>query len=192
MHFDHSNTGARSPYYGVFLYSLAHRGTLWLLSAAQIRAWMMYLLWRSMAPSAPAWTYYTLMAALAVGTSLPWVASFAVPDVFAAVLIGCAALLLFYRESLARWERGASWSAAVGLGHLPFLARPAAAHPDGRWACHGLADEGALGLAKALRRVAGAGGVARGSPERGLWRGHQVEDRGRVPPAALPDGAGAR
>ena len=43
MHFDHSNAGARSPYYGIFLYTLAHRGTLWLLTAVQslICAWLL-------------------------------------------------------------------------------------------------------------------------------------------------------
>jgi putative flippase GtrA len=107
MHFDHSNVGARSPYYGIFFYTLAHRGTLWLLSAVQAFccAWLLFLLWRSMAPSAPAWTYYTLMAALAAGTSLPWVASFAMPDIFAAVMIAAIALILFYRSELARWEQ---------------------------------------------------------------------------------------
>ena len=107
MHFDHSNVGARSPYYGIFLYTLAHRGTLWLLATVQafICAWVLFLLWRSMAPAAPGWTYYTLMAALSAGTSLPWVASFAMPDIFAAVLVACMALLLFYRRELAKWEQ---------------------------------------------------------------------------------------
>ena len=111
MHFDHSNTGARSPYYGIFLYSLAHRGTLWLLASVQVLccAWLLRLLWRSMAPAAPEWTYYGLMAALACGTSLPWVASFAVPDIFASVLAMAAALLLFYRGHLARWELAGAW-----------------------------------------------------------------------------------
>ena len=106
MHFDHSNMGARSPYYGIFLYTVAHRGTLWLLTAVQsfACAWVLFLLWRSMAPAAPAWTYYTMMAALAAGSSLPWVASFAMPDIFAAVMIAAMALALFYRQELARWE----------------------------------------------------------------------------------------
>ena len=106
MHFDHSNAGARSPYYGIFLYTLAHRGTLWLLTGVQslICAWLLFLLWRAMAPGAPAWTYYTMMAALAAGTSLPWISSFAMPDIFAAVLIMSATLLVLYRETLKRWE----------------------------------------------------------------------------------------
>jgi putative flippase GtrA len=109
MHFDHSNTGARSPYYGIFLYSLAHRGTLWLLSAVQALAcaWLLHLLWRFMAPRAPGWTYYTLMAALALGTALPWIASFAVPDVFVAVMLMAAMLILLYRSQMAPWEMGA-------------------------------------------------------------------------------------
>ena len=111
MHFDHSNTGARSPYYGIMLYTLAHRGTLWALTAVQALAcaWLLFLLWRSMAPAAPTWTYYTLMAALSLGTSLPWVAGFAVPDIFAAVLAMAATLLWIYRGHLARWERLGAW-----------------------------------------------------------------------------------
>ena len=106
-HFDHSNVGARSPYYGIFLYTLAHRGTLWLLASVQTLAcaWMIFMLWRSMTPQAPGWTYYALMAALSLGTSLPWVSSFAMPDIFAAVLVIGAALLLFYRDELTRWEK---------------------------------------------------------------------------------------
>ncbi len=106
-HFDHSNVGARSPYYGIFLYTLAHRGTLWLLASVQALAcaWMLFLLWRSMAPAAPGWTYYALMATLSMGTSLPWVASFAMPDIFASLLVIGAALLLFYRTELTRGEK---------------------------------------------------------------------------------------
>jgi putative flippase GtrA len=107
MHFDHSNAGARSPYYGILLYTLAHRGTLWLLTAVQSLccAWLMFLLWRQIAAQAPGWTYYAMMAALALTTSLPWFASFAMPDIFAAVVIMAATLLLFYRQELSRWER---------------------------------------------------------------------------------------
>lgn len=114
-HFNHSNMGARSPYYGIFLYTLAHKGTLWLLASVQafVCAWMLFLLWRAMAPAAPAWTYYTLMAALSAGTSLPWTAAFAVPDVFAGVLALAAALLLFYRPVLARWETIGVWLTAT-------------------------------------------------------------------------------
>ena len=128
MHFDHSNAGARSPYYGIFLYSLAHRGTLWLLSAVQALccAWVLRLLWRSMAPAAPEWTYYALMAALSAGTSLPWVASFAVPDVFAGVLAVAACLLAFYRGHLRRWELVGVWllvlaSAVFHSSHILLL-----------------------------------------------------------------------
>lgn len=107
MHFDHSNAGARSPYYGILLYTLAHRGTLWSLSIVQALAcaWLMFLLWRQIAAEAPGWTYFALMAALALTTSLPWVASFAMPDIFAAVLVMAATLLLFYRRELSRWEK---------------------------------------------------------------------------------------
>jgi len=110
-HFNHSNMGARSPYYGILLYTTAHRGTLWTLTAVQALccAWLLFLLWRSLAPAAPGWTYYALMAALALGTSLPWVAGFAVPDIFAAVTAMAVALLLVWRGELERWERWGVW-----------------------------------------------------------------------------------
>lgn len=110
-HFNHSNMAARSPYYGVFLYTLAHRGTLWMMTLVQslICAWLVFLLWRSAAPAAPGWTYYALMAALAAGTSLPWIASFAVPDIFAPALAAAVALTFLYRDRLERWERTGVW-----------------------------------------------------------------------------------
>ena len=111
-HFNHSNMAARSPYYGVFLYTLAHRGTLWTLTIVQALccAWLAFLLWRSMAsPQAPGWTYYAMMAALAAGTSLPWVAGFAVPDIFAAVLAMAVTLIFLHRDQLRRWEFWGVW-----------------------------------------------------------------------------------
>ncbi|MGZ8408264.1 MAG: GtrA family protein [Caulobacteraceae bacterium] len=102
-----TSMGARSPFYGVFLYVLTGVGTLWLLALAQAMAaaWIVRLLWRSMAPGSPGWTYYALMAALAVCTTLPFVAAFAVPDIFAAVAAGAIVLLLVYREKLDRAEQ---------------------------------------------------------------------------------------
>lgn len=105
--FGHTSMGARSPYYGMFLYGLQKLGTLWLLAAAQaaIASWLIALLWRSMAPSAPAWSYAVLMATLAGLTTLPYVAAFALPDIFAAGVCASVALLVVYRERLARWEQ---------------------------------------------------------------------------------------
>ncbi|MEI9964055.1 MAG: hypothetical protein WDM92_04500 [Caulobacteraceae bacterium] len=110
-HFNHSNMGARSPYYGVFLYTLAHHGTLWAMTAVQALccAWLAFLLWRGMAPNAPGWTYYALMAALCAGTSLPWVAGFAVPDIFAPVTAMAIVLIALYRQGLERWEKAGVW-----------------------------------------------------------------------------------
>ena len=161
-HFDHSNVGARSPYYGIFLYTVAHRGTLWLLTAVQalVCAWMIFLLWRAIASEAPGWTYYALMAALSVGASLPWVASFAMPDIFAAVLIIAATLVLFYRRQLSRWEQiGVCGLLGVSLlfhGSHPLLmaALVVVGVGLGRWM---KADKQTLRI---YVRVAGAGIVA--------------------------------
>ncbi len=49
------------------------------------------------------------MAALAAGTSLPWVAGFAVPDIFAAVLAMAVTLIFLHRDQLRRWEFWGVW-----------------------------------------------------------------------------------
>jgi putative flippase GtrA len=120
-----TSMAARSPYYGALLYSLRQIGTLWLLAAAQAfaAAWLLFLLWRAMAPGSPAWTYYALMAALAALTPLPFVAGFATPDIFAAVAAMGAALLLLWRDRLLRWEQVGVWallaySLTVHTSHL--------------------------------------------------------------------------
>ena len=111
MKYKHTSMAARSPFYGAFLYGLDQIGTLWLVAAIQALAvsWLALLLWRNMAPGSPAWTYYLMMAALAALTPLPLVAGFAVPDIFAAALAMAAALLIVYRDRLARAEAGAVW-----------------------------------------------------------------------------------
>jgi putative flippase GtrA len=106
-----TSMAARSPYYGALLYGLSKIGTIWLVAAVQAfaMAWLLFLLWRAMAPGAPGWTYYALMAALAGLTSLPFAAGFTVPDVFAAGAAMAAVLLIVYRDKLMRWERLGCW-----------------------------------------------------------------------------------
>lgn len=120
-----TSMAARSPYYGALLYGLSQVGTIWLVAAVQAfaMAWLLLLLWRSMAPGSPAWTYYALMAALAGLTSLPFVAGFTVPDIFAAGAIMAAVLLVAYRDRLERWEQAGVWlllayACAIHASHL--------------------------------------------------------------------------
>ena len=110
-HMGHTELGARSAYYGTFVYVLEQIGTLWLLAAAQcaIGAWLIYLLWRAVSPGAAHWTYLTLMGALTLGTAFPLFAGFAIPDIFSAYAVMDGVLLLVFWDRLGKWEKVALW-----------------------------------------------------------------------------------
>jgi putative flippase GtrA len=106
---NHAEIAARSGWYGFFLWFTQRYGTLWLTSAVQaaVGAWLVWLSWRTFTPQAPPWTAYAVQAATAVGSTLPFVAGFAMPDVFGAYLALGAILLFVSWDRLNRWERGA-------------------------------------------------------------------------------------
>jgi putative flippase GtrA len=117
--------GARSPYYGVLLHGTYLIGTLWLLAAIQsgLAAWVAYLLWRTLAPGSPLWTYLLLAAGLVIGSSLPFFTAFAMPDVFAGIGGGAAVLLLAQSDRLKKAEKIGLWcllaySLAIHKSHL--------------------------------------------------------------------------
>ena len=135
---DGNMMGARSPWYGVFMHGLwqlggtfGHTpGSLWLLAAVQafIGAWVLRLLWRSVAPKAPGWSYLALVGALTVGSTLPFFVSFAMPDVFAGFEAAAIVLAMLYFERLKRWEVALLWLLLVAcmsfhVSH-PMLAVP--------------------------------------------------------------------
>ncbi len=99
--------GARSPVYGFFLYGFDKLGGVWLVAAIQalICAWTVFLLWRAAAPGAGEWTYLALTGGLALGSTLPFFATFIMPDVFAGVAAAGFVLLTVYGPRLSRWER---------------------------------------------------------------------------------------
>ena len=98
--------GARSPVYGFFLYLFERLGGIWLVAGAQalICAWTLFLLWRAVAPGAREWTYLALTAGLALGSTLPFFATFIMPDVFAGVAVAGFVLLTVFAGCLSRWE----------------------------------------------------------------------------------------
>lgn len=117
--------GARSPFYGVLLHGTYLIGTLWLLAAIQsaLAAWVAYLLWRTLAPRAPLWSYIGLVAGVVVGSSLSFFATFAMPDVFAGIGGGAAVLLFSQADRLKRAEKIGLWllltySLAIHKSHL--------------------------------------------------------------------------
>ncbi len=117
--------GARSPFYGVLLHGTHVIGTIWLLAAIQsaLAAWIAYLLWRTMAPAAPLWSYLALAAGVSIGSSLPFFTAFAMPDVFAGIGGAAAVLLLVQIDRLTRPEKIGVWlllaySLAIHKSHL--------------------------------------------------------------------------
>ncbi len=127
---DPAMMGARSAWYGLVLHGLYSLGTLWLLATVQafLGAWTLRLVWRSVAPGAPAWSYLALIGGLTLGSTLPFFISFAMPDVFAG--IGAAGIMLFmlFWDKLRRWELVLLWLLLVAImsfhGSHPILAIP--------------------------------------------------------------------
>jgi putative flippase GtrA len=124
-HMSHTEIGARSPYYGAFLYATQKIGTLWFTTFVQalIGAWLVWRLWRVACPRAPPWTAYLVEAVCAFGSTMPFFASFAMPDIFAAYAAIAAVLILVFWDRLHIVERAALavllvFSMVVHTSHL--------------------------------------------------------------------------
>jgi hypothetical protein len=98
--------GARSSVFGLFLFVFDKLGGIWLAAGMQalICAWTVYLLWKVAAPAAPLWTYLALTAGLALGSTLPFFATFIMPDVFAGVAAAGFVILTVFGGRLSRLE----------------------------------------------------------------------------------------
>ncbi len=107
--------GARSPFYGVLLHASALFTTIWGLAALQsfLAAWVCYLLWRTMAPKAPSWSYLAVMAAAAAGTSVSFYTTFAMPDIFAGIGGAAVVLILAQGDRLKKLEIAGLWAVIV-------------------------------------------------------------------------------
>ena len=106
---DHTSMAARSPYYGVLLYSAFEIGTLWLLAAIQslVAAWTVFALIRGAIQGpdgAPPKVYLSVMAGLSLLSTLPFFAGFGMPDVFAPLGALATAALAIYWERYGRLE----------------------------------------------------------------------------------------
>jgi len=114
LHMSHTEIGARSPYYGLLLYSTHKLGTLWLTALVQslVGAWLAFLFWRTALPGAKPWTAYVAEASVAFASTLPFFAAFAMPDVFAGYVAMAVVMLLVFWERLSKVERGMLATAA--------------------------------------------------------------------------------
>ena len=107
--------GARSPFYGVLLHGTYLFTTIWGLAALQsfLAAWVVYLLWRTIAPKAPSWSYLAIVAAAAVGTSISFYTTFAMPDIFAGIGGAAVVLILAQGDRLKKLEIAGLWAICV-------------------------------------------------------------------------------
>ncbi len=82
-------------------------GTLWFTTAVQaaIGVWLVWLLWRAACPRAPPWTAYAVQAFVAFGSTLPFFAGFAMPDIFAGYAAIATTLILVFWDRLHLAER---------------------------------------------------------------------------------------
>ncbi len=144
---------SRSSAYGLFLVALA-QPNFWLVVIAQaaITVWLLALTLRAHGFGRRPWALPLITALLCVGTTLPWLASVLLTDIFAGLAVLAVHLLVFADHSLRRFERPALVALigfAVATHSATFaivLALVLAAIP-----------------ARALLRVGHAPGIARGA-----------------------------
>jgi hypothetical protein len=108
MRLRHTEMAARSPWFGLLLVLVTDLGGLWLYAALQSLAasYAVRALWRATVGGG-AWEHLGVMALLAVGTTLPFFAGFAMPDLWAGVGLAALATLLFAPDRLSRISKGA-------------------------------------------------------------------------------------
>jgi hypothetical protein len=104
--------GARSPFYGALLHGAYLLTTIWGLAALQsfLAAWVIYLLWRTLTPRAPSWSYLAMLAAITVGSSVSFYTTFAMPDIFAGIGGAAVVLILAQSDRLKKLEIAGLWA----------------------------------------------------------------------------------
>jgi len=103
MRLRHTEMDARSPWFGLVLCIVTDLGGLWAYAALQCVAasYAVRALWRA-AVGGDLLEHLGVMALLAVGTTLPFFAGFAMPDLWAGVGLAALATLLFLPQRLGR------------------------------------------------------------------------------------------
>jgi hypothetical protein len=99
---------SRSTVYGLFLVLLAHPD-FWPVVIVQslLTVWVLSLVLRATGLGGRPLLLVGVTAALAVLTTLPWIAGILLTDIFAGLAVLAVHLLAFAEETLRRWERHA-------------------------------------------------------------------------------------
>ena len=103
---------ARSPFYGFPLFMLASFGSIWLVALVQasVAGWLLRVVASVVLPDRIDVAFWTAVAVLGVGSSLPFFAAFAAPDVFAGYALIAVALLLAMPHRLRTRDRLGLWA----------------------------------------------------------------------------------
>jgi len=156
--------GGRSPFYSIWLYSVAWTFNLWgiLVTQAAVIAW---IIWRVVTHAARAHRFEAGVAIVALGTfgaSAWFVVGFVMPDIYAAIVVICVALLFAYADRMPYFERVglAAILAASAAFHLTHLAVAAALTLAGIGATQFLRFEKRALRSRALLATGSALGVA--------------------------------
>jgi hypothetical protein len=155
--------GIRSPFYSMWLYSIAWAFNLWGVLIAQAAA-IAWIIWRAATHAAGAYRFEAGVAIVALGTfgaSAWFVVGFVMPDIYAAAAVICVALLFAYADRMSCLERVglAAILAASAAFHATHLIVAAALTLAGIGATHFLRSEGRELKSRALLATACALGV---------------------------------
>ena len=99
---------SRSPVFGLFLNVLTYPD-FWpaVVIQAALTVWILTLVLRALQFGERPWLLIGVTAALTLLTTLPWLTSVLLTDIFAGLAVLAAHLLIFAERSLRRWERNA-------------------------------------------------------------------------------------
>src|SRR5690348_15780694 len=106
--YEHSLVISRSTVYGLFLTAGAHLA-FWpdIVAQSAVTAWVIALTLRAVGLANRPWLFTAIVAALSVLTTLPWLTSILLTDIFCVAGVLGLWLLLMHADVLNRIERGA-------------------------------------------------------------------------------------
>ncbi len=106
--YEHDLVPSRSPVFGLFLNVLTYPD-FWpaVVIQAALTVWILMLVLRALQFGGRPWLLLAVTTVLALLTTLPWLTSILLTDIFAGLAVLAAHLLIFAEDSLRRWERGA-------------------------------------------------------------------------------------